>query len=153
MQFKAFVALTVILRMTTIGLLVGLTGLLPEAQSAAMAGPAGTVTTGPLSSPGADVARYSIGFQEIEPVRHVQPPSPPIPGLLGGDLYVSALDPVLGHEYTSQRFFVGTGPQSFRGERLWVAALTLASPETLQPIKGKCAMCRLNAVSRIAHCS
>ena len=81
------------IRMAVVGLLVGLTGLMPGAQTPAIGGQAGTPTMRSVSSPGADVARYSAWFQEIEPVRHVLPPPPPIPGLLGGK--VSGLEQVL----------------------------------------------------------
>jgi hypothetical protein len=112
------------IRMTTIGLLVGLTGLMPGAPTAAIAGPAGASTMGPGSMSGTDVAQYSGWFQEIEPVPPVLPPPPPIPGLLGGDLCVTACDLAPGNEYTSlgsAKVFASGLEQVLRLERVTVA--------------------------------
>jgi len=121
------------LRVATIGLLVGLTRLMPGAQTAAIGGQAETFTMGGVSSPRADVAQYSIGFQDIEPVRHVLPPSPPITGLLGGKVDVSTLDPVSGNEYTS----LGSATVSDSGleQGLRLARVTVAPGGSLRLAK------------------
>jgi hypothetical protein len=88
------------IRMATIGLIAGLTGLMPGAQTTALAGPDGTLAMASASSPGADVARYVIGFQEMAPIRHVPPPPPPPSGLLGGKV-AAKFDPIPGNASSS----------------------------------------------------
>ncbi|MGH2615762.1 MAG: hypothetical protein ACRDJC_11020 [Thermomicrobiales bacterium] len=119
-----------IIRMATIGLLVGLTGLMPGAPAAAVAGPAGPFTMESVTSPAADVAQYTIGFQEMAPVRHVLPPLPPVTGLLGGKVAADELDPIPGNTYSS----LGSATVSAAGleQVLTLARVTVAPGGTLR---------------------